>query len=263
MNWLRLITTGALTLLLGGAGAWAQDEAAESEQPEAAETPSDPNSWLDGWEGSAALGVDGSTGNTEAFNFRAGFDAVRDTSDQTTTFDITYLLKRDDSDNTDNRLEARLRNDWKFGESPWRAWATARYEYDQFKDWDSRLSLFAGPGYVFIDDDKTFLMGRAGAGVVREWGSDDNEWQPEGLLGVDYERQLTERQKLTATAEYYPSLQHFSEYRLLGRATWELLVDPEINMTLKAGVEDEYDSDPSGDDKRNDFRYFVMLVWSF
>ncbi|MFG0284367.1 MAG: YdiY family protein [Phycisphaerales bacterium JB039] len=263
MDWLRTIAATGLSLALAGGVAWAQDEGDAEPAGEAAAQPSDPNSWLDGWEGSASLGLNGSTGNTEVLNFRAGLNAVRDTSDQTTTFDIAYLLNRDDGDNTENRLDSLLRNDWKFGESPWRAFATARYEYDQFKDWDSRLSLFAGPGYIFIDDEKTFLMGRAGAGLVREWGSSNNEWQPEGLLGVDYERQLTERQKLTATVEYYPSLQHASHFRLLGRAAWELLVDPEINMSLKAGIEDEYNSNPSGDDERNDLRYFVLLVWSF
>ncbi len=256
------IMTTALALGLACAVATAQD--AEGPVPDAsAPPPPDPESWLQGWDGSAELGLNGSSGNTETLSFLGRIAGARDVSEYTTSFDVSYFLKRDDHETTESRFASLLRNDWKFDDSPWRFWAEGRYEYDEFKEWDSRVSLFAGPGYVLVDDDDTFLMARAGLGATKEFGSSRNEWQPEGLLGLDFERQITERQKFTATVEYIPSLQHFERYRLRAKADWELLVDPEMQMSLKIGVEDEYNSDPAGDDKRNDFRYYALLAWAF
>lgn len=252
------------------AGAWANDEVAvqpeagEGEIPDAAAPPPpDPDSWLRGWAGSVELGVNGSEGNTESLSFLGRVSGERDVTDYTTMFDIAYFLKRENGENTDNNFKSLLRNDWKFEGSDWRFWAQGRYEFDEFKEWDSRVSAFAGPGYVFVEDDDTFLMGRIGLGATKEFGSERNEWQLEGLLGVDFSRQLTERQKISAMAEYTPSLERFERYRILARADYEILVDPEVSMTLKIGVENEYNSDPSGDDKRNDFRYYLLLGWAF
>jgi glutamate N-acetyltransferase/amino-acid N-acetyltransferase len=40
------------------------------------------------------------------------------------------------------------------------AFATGKAEYDEFQDWDWRLSAFAGPGYYFVKHDRTKLLGR-------------------------------------------------------------------------------------------------------
>lgn len=265
---LKILVVGLCLAL--GAGAWAGDElvvqpeAGEGEIPDAAAPPPpDPDSWLEGWDGSVELGINGSEGNTESLSFLGRVSGERDVTDYTTMFDISYFLKREDGENTDNNFSSLLRNDWKLNGSDWRFWAQGRYEYDEFKEWDSRVSLFAGPGYVFVEDEDTFLMGRLGLGATKEFGSERNEWQPEGLLGVDFSHQITERQKISAMAEYTPSLERLERYRILAKADYEILVDPEVSMTLKIGVENEYNSDPSGDDKRNDFRYYLLLGWAF
>jgi putative salt-induced outer membrane protein YdiY len=262
------VLLGLAAPALAGGPDWLLPQPEEATEPgqitdAAAPPPPDPDSWFKGWTGSVELGLNGSEGNTETLSFLGRIQGLRDVSDYSTSFDLSYFTKRDDGELTEDRFDSMLRNDWKINDSPWRFWAQARFQYDGFKEWDSRLSLFAGPGYVFVDDGETFLMGRAGLGATKEFGGERNEWQPEGLLGVDFSRQLTERQKINATVEYIPSLQHIQRYRLRGKADWELLVDPEISMSLKVGVEDEYNSDPPGDDKRNDFRYYVLLVWSF
>jgi hypothetical protein len=47
------------------------------------------------------------------------------------------------------------------------------------------------------------------------------------------------------------------------KAGWEIVVDPEVNMTLKLGVEDRYNDNPGPDRKKNDIEYFALLAWSF
>jgi hypothetical protein len=103
-----------------------------------------------------------------------------------------------------------------------------------------------------------------GLGGSKTWGGNaDDDFRPEAMAGVDFEHKLTERQKITAMLEYYPSLDNFPDYRLVAAAGYELLVDPESNMFLKIGLADRYDSNPGDGKKKNDFEYFATLSWVF
>ncbi len=225
--------------------------------------PEDYPSWLDGWKGTVEAGINGSAGNTEVFNLRAAFAAERVTQKMKTTTSTVYTRATESGAVTKNRWELNARNDWNLGKSPWIVFAQGRLEYDDFQDWDWRLTLAGGVGYKLIDTQRTSLIGRVGLGTSKEFGGSQNAWIPEGLLGVDFSHQITERQKIFGMVEYYPSLKNFPRYRLLARAGYEILVDPSVNMFLKIGAEDRYDSNPGDDKKKNDVDYFLTLGWAF
>lgn len=234
------------------------------EAPPPEEVPPTPTSFLEGWKGTVEFGLNGSSGNTERVNLRAGLGAARKTDKTDTTLNFTYSWARDDGDNTENRARLDARNDWLLGDdTPWRLFAKGSFEFDDFQEWDSRASLFGGVGYEFIDTSETFLLGRVGAGITREFGGEDNDIMPEGLLGLDFRHALTERQQINATAEFLPDLEDIGAYRAIGRASYDILIDPEANLKLKLGVEDRYDSDPGDGFKRNDFDYFALIAWEF
>lgn len=224
----------------------------------------DPDSFWKGWSGAIEGGINGSDGNSETFNLRFGVGAERKTSKMETKLKSEYAYSTNNGEAEKNRWFTEARNDWSLDrQDRWSFFVIGRLEYDDFQDWNWRASVFAGPGYKIIRTDKTLLNLRAGVGLTREFGGERNELIPEGLLGGDFEHQLTERQKLTATFEYYPSFHNVSQYRLLGRGSWEILVDPQVNMTLKLGFEDRYDSNPGEGFKKNDLDYFAMIVWKF
>jgi len=224
--------------------------------------PEQPKGFFDGWAFTVEAGLNGSTGNTERVSLRAGISAERLTTDMETRLGFVYQYAEDDGSATDHRAALDGRNDWLFPGSPWRWFAKARYEYDQFQDWNTRLSFFTGPGYELIKNDTTLLLLRAGAGGNYRWGGDDDGFTPEALVGADFEHKISERQKIFLTGELYPNLEDGGEFRALARGGWEILVDPELNMTLKLGFEDRYDSDP-GAAKENDLDYFLALVFKF
>lgn len=253
------------SLALDAAEVMRQDAAAAAAQPDAdaALVPPQPSSWKEGWEGSVELGLNGTTGNSERVSFRGGVSGRRQTDDYDTRLGFFFLYARDDGDTSDNRVALDARNDWLFKESPWRFFATLRSEYDQFQDWNTRTAVFIGPGYEFIKNDKTLLVGRLGIGGNYRTGGNDDGFTPEALIGADFEHRITERQKIFLTGEIYPNLDDGGEFRGLARGGWEILVDPDVNMTLKIGFENRYDSDPGGDAKKNDFDYYLALVWAF
>jgi putative salt-induced outer membrane protein YdiY len=236
---------------------------ADPAKPATPPPPPAPQTFWDGWTGSVELGLNGSEGNSSNLNFRAGFGAERKTEETETKFTFAYSYAKDDGEATESKGQAELRNDWILGkDSPWRVYALGRIEYDEFQAWDWRASAFAGIGYQFFKDEKTTFIGRFGAGASQEYGSEDNRIHPELNLGIDFEHKFTDTQKFTLTLDYYPDLLDLSEYRVVGKAAYEILLDKDNGMTLKVGVEDRYDSSP-GDAKRNDLDYFALLVFKF
>jgi len=220
-------------------------------------------SWLEGWEGSVEAGINGSDGNSEQFSARAAVGAKRKTERTETSVGAAYHYATNDGNETSNRFEAFVRNDWLLKDSRWRFFATGKYETDQFQDWDHRLSGFAGAGYEFIDHERTTLLGRAGLGGAYRIGGSDESFDPEALLGLDLTHQLTERQRIVAGTEFFPNLEQTGEFRWHNRAAWEIDVDPEVNMFLRIGAEHRHDSDPGPGFKPNDLDYFLTLGWTF
>lgn len=223
-------------------------------------------SFWSGWKRSAEVGINGSAGNSENFNIRAGLGTERKTDKLETTAGIKYSYATSDGQRSANRGEAFGRNDWILSDPRWRVFAKGGLEYDEFQDWKWRINGAAGIGYAFVQTEKFEWIGRVGPAF--NWtlqGHDPNpKLTPEIDIGTDVMWKITERQKITASADYYPALDDFpSSYRFVAKAAYEVLVDPETNMSLKLGAEDRYQSEPGGGRKKNDIDYFLLLLWKF
>ena len=151
------------------------------------------------WKGSCELGFNGSEGNSETLNFRFGLDAKRKTDASILDLDLDYHKKTANSRETANRLFLDSRHEWLYGDQPWTSFVHQTTEYDEFKAYNVRVTLDTGVGYQFIDADATSLMGRFGSGVSHEIGGPDNSIVPELTWGLDFEHQLTKRQKFKAS----------------------------------------------------------------
>ncbi|MEX2188657.1 MAG: DUF481 domain-containing protein [Pirellulales bacterium] len=220
-----------------------------------------PHYWLGPkWTGSIELGMNGSEGNAQTFSMRAGANLKRETELYTLAVEASHARTTADSLETQNNALGKLKLDRKFGESPWTMFGVGTAEYDQFKAFDLRLALHAGVGYKIIKTDATSLVGRLGSGVSHEIGGPDDSYVPEALLGLDFEHQITAKQKLVFKAEYLPEWGDFQNYRLVSDASWECLLDEESNLSLKIGAIDRYDSTPNGR-KANDIDYLLLLMW--
>lgn len=225
--------------------------------------PPPPDSFWKGWKGSVDVGVNGAAGNTENLSARGAVGAKRTTDAMETSTGLSYIYSTDDGDKSKSRGEAFLRNDWLFKNSKWGVFAIGRVEYDEFQDWDWRLSAFAGPTYAFIKTDSTLLRGRAGAGVTKEIGGERNELIPEGMIGADFEHKFNDRHSVYASAEWLPSISDWPDYRLNAKAGYKMVVDPQSKMNLHVGIADRYDSNPGDSIKKNDLEYFLSLGWEF
>jgi putative salt-induced outer membrane protein YdiY len=223
-----------------------------------------PWSWIpkDGWSNSAELGTNGSAGNAESFSFQAGTRLKRKTD--FTMFDVRLTHNRTTANSLETQNNALLYADFErfLGKSPWSLFVKNGLEYDEFKAFDLRFFLNSGIGYNFYNTSDLKLTSRFGAGTSREFGGPDERWVPEALFGLDYEHQITKRNKLIAKVDYFPEWTDFDNFRLITDVSWEYLLNQDGNLSMKLGALDRYDSTPNGR-KPNDVNYSALLLYKF
>jgi putative salt-induced outer membrane protein YdiY len=213
------------------------------------------------WESDVEAGINGSRGNSETLKIRAATAAKRTTETGTWSGDFTYTRSEDDSRLSEHKAILNSGYDWNLSD-PWLYFALGSVQYDQFQDYDALISFSTGPGYKFIDTERTSLVGRIGAGFSHKFGGAQDGTSPEAIAGYDLEHALTPLQKLTSSARIYPDLGGLGDYRAVAKAAWDIAMHEDGGLALRLGVEDRYDSNP-GDAKKNDFDYFASLLWNF
>lgn len=215
-----------------------------------------------GWENHAEFGLDGSTGNAETLAIQTGLEMKRKTDAYTLALDFDYRQASAQSQTTEDNARFNLDYDRLLGDSNWTMFTKFGMEYDEFKAFDLRLNVNGGLGYYWIRSDKTNLVTRVGAGASKEIGSPDDSWTPEAVFGLEADHKLSDRQKLKAKIDYFPTFEDFSDFRLVTDVAWESLIDNSENLSLRLSVTDRYDSTPQGALK-NDFYYSALLLYKF
>lgn len=213
------------------------------------------------WTSKLVVGGAYTTGNTENKSFNLQFTSDRKTNALHTSFDMRYFYAESSGDQDTNRFTTGLGNDWLVPDSKWFYFARTRYTFDEEQSWTHRASVHGGPGYHLFEQDDFTLDLRTGAGFTKEW--DLNADRPELLFGVEIDWSITDKQELSADSTIYPDLNDTGQFRVVNNVGWSIMLDEELNFSLNAGLQHEYQSDVSGDDKKNDLRITAGLGIEF
>ena len=108
----------------------------------------------------------------------------------------------------------------------------------------------------------SFGLACAGGGASHEFGSVDDEVKPELVLGGEWDHKFSDRQKISLSTDYYPSVEDFADARINSRASWEIVVAPTLGLSLKLSAINRYDSTPGPGSKHNDINYAFLVLWS-
>lgn len=241
-------------------------EAIPAEPPAAVAEAAAPNGLsqklLPGWDKHFELGFTGTDGNTQTSSVSVGFAALRENDEERTKLALSVFRNEDDGTRTRNEAAGELTHDWLMPGSPWFKFINAKLEYDEFRDWETRASVFVGVGKQLIDNDKHSVIGRAGIGGSYEYGT-VNEPVLEALFGLEWVYTINERQTLSSYVTVFPDLDEFGESRVLAGSAWTIKIDEADGMSLKLGIENEYESRTEGTAKHNDVKYYGALVFDF
>jgi len=217
--------------------------------------------WIE-WDGAFEIGLNGTEGNTETFNIHTTGKLKRKTDWVVQTFEARWIDKSAAGVNTARNGQAEGRTEWPWKDSPWSLFVHGLAEYDEFRAYDMRVSGDMGVGYEAVKTDVAMIKLRFGGSTSYEINGPEKDPRPELISALELERQLSERQKLSMSTEYYPDVTDFGDYRLNTRASWEVVVDPAWGLSLKLSALNRYDSTPNGS-KPNDIDYSAVLLWSF
>lgn len=218
--------------------------------------------WLTNWKRRLSIGVFGSEGKTQALKVNAAFKADYEDDATRWAHETAYLHNRSDGDTSDHTFYSTLRRDWLEPGSPWFRFAGGRMDFDEFKDWDYRLSGEGGVGYEFIKREDYRLIGRAGLGASQTFGGLREEFTPEGSLAVDVNWRISQLQSLAFVNTLYPNLKESGEFRNVTALNWTYDIDPAAGLGVKIGLGNAYDSLSEGSIDKNDFTYTGALEWS-
>jgi putative salt-induced outer membrane protein YdiY len=235
-------------------------EDAQAPQPTAMETPDlllEP--LLPGWERQFDLGISGSEGNSQSRNIHGALTAKTESPEYRWDVQMAYDAAEKDGNQSRDQFFAQANRDWLKPGSPHFYFAQGRFDWDDFQDWDYRVNTAGGYGYEFVDRPGWALRGKAGLGVSREFGGDEDELSPEGLLGLESFWKLSEHHSIEFVSTLFPQLDEMGEYRSLTSLSWVNKLN--ATMRLKVGLTNEYDSDVGEDVKHNDFAYTTALSW--
>ena len=213
--------------------------------------------FLADWKRDFEFGLNGAKGVSENLNIRAAFVSTYKDEEDRWNYEMLYLNSQSDNITSQSRAQVILNKDWLIPESKWFYFANGRFDWDEFKDWNYRISAFVGPGYEFIDTDEWYLRGRAGIGGNQTFG-DTERFTLEALAGLETGWHITDQQFIEFKTTFYPGLSNLGEYRNITTLDWIHDLDYYRGLAVKLGIYNEYDSQQR---QGNDFRYFATIVW--
>lgn len=233
--------------------------------------------WFRGWDSSFDLGMNGSSGPSENFNFRAGFAAGHEDNEGKWDFKSYYLTNSQDSKSTANKANASLLKDWFFKDTNWFASASVIYDWDENRDWRHRVQFSVGPGYQFIKNDVWELSGRMGGTGVFEFGGNQailgtdpviyetrNSTQNfEVMAGADLLWNISEGQVFTLSNYAYSRVTDGGDIRNVTNITWQHDLDFFKGLAIKFNIHNEYDMTQVEEKNKNDLQYGVALGLGF
>ncbi len=217
--------------------------------------------FLQGWKRSVEVGVNGSEGNTRNMHIHAGTQLSYENDTKRWNVEAAYNSTDDSGETSRSDFFAQVTRDFLTPGDSRFYFSQGRYDWDEFKDWDYRISFGGGVGEQLIKEDDWSVLGRLGLGFSKEFGGEDAEWVPEGLIGVESDWKIADRQSLVFKNTLYPSFRELGEFRNISELSWVIGLDELKGIDLKLGLLNEFDSNASGDSRKNDFKYNLSLVF--
>lgn len=219
--------------------------------------------FLRGWRRHFDLGLNGEEGNDRSMNIRAGMDFGYEDEFKRWSLTGRYFFNEQSDDDGDNNARVDLRRDWLFPGSRWFARAAFRYQFDEFESWEHRTVFTVGPGYHIVRRETFSLDGYVGPAFTREWGESESN-QGEALLGLDLSWNVSERQTLTLSNQFfYLFSPEIGELRNLTIAEYRIAIAEDPALSLKLGFENEYETDVEPGDEANDLKYYLAVGIDF
>jgi putative salt-induced outer membrane protein YdiY len=219
--------------------------------------------FLRGWSRHLDLGINGEQSDDDTFSLTFGSKFTYEDEWTRWRFTGRYFYNLTSDGDNHNNATSDLSRDWLIPESLWFRSVAVRYQFDQFQAWKHRATLFVAPGLHLVQTEKHTLDLRVGPAYTREFGRSDAN-KGEAVLALAYDWQIAERHHFSLHNQYFAEIGPDSgDWRNFTTSSWSLRLTERPALSLKAGIQNEYDSNPESGDDKNDLKYLLTLGMDF
>lgn len=231
------------------------------------ETDSDASIDKDRWNQNIRVGLGFQEGQKSSSDLTASYHADRTKKEHEISFDASYRFSESENERTLNRFASAWGNKWFQSDSRWDIFTTLQFDWAEFQSWDQRLLGDFGVGieiYTNTEGQQKFILTtRLGSGFRKEFNSVNDDFIPEGLLGLGFDWVISPKQKLVADSTWYPDYEDVSNYRLVTDASWNLQLNAKNDLTFSIGFHHEYNSVVDPGIKHSDLQLTAGIIYSF
>lgn len=215
------------------------------------------------WSGEFSIGYDKSGGNTRESNLDLRLCLNRKTEGNEFTVKGEMLYS-----SSNNKMDAQkwynmIRYAYSFSDRRWYNFYKVENDHDRFANISYRLVPSLGFGYWFVDSPGLKFVCELGAGLEHSEFRANAKDKDEAVLlpRAFFEKAVFGMSRITQEFSMYPSLSYPEEYRLHSETAF---INP-INekLSLRLSFVDDYNSHPSEEAKKNDYRFISSLSYSF
>jgi hypothetical protein len=210
---------------------------------------------LEGWDKNLNVGFSGSEGDTDEADVMTGLELRSTNERRQWDLGARYEVSYSDNDLDDHNARATAVRDQFFGGSRWLFFNYASYDFDEFESWKHRVTTGLGPGYKILPEGAFRLTARFGPFFTYEFGDEDLA-RPEAAAGLFSEWTVREGHTVRLSSVFLQTLNH-PWYRDISRFEWKIRVTRAEGLSLKFGVENDYDS--ASDNSKNNLDYYSAL----
>jgi hypothetical protein len=119
-----------------------------------------------------------------------------------------------------------------------------------------------GKSYSILDSGDTTFQGGIAGGLSQDYAGLNGCSAPEVVFRFQFEHDIDRRNKFLGTMELGRDIMELGRSRLRTGAAWEVLLDPEKNLSLRTGVEERVQTTVDGDPTKK-MDYSLDLIWRF
>ena len=217
------------------------------------------------WQREISLGYNESSGNTKVSQLSLSV-LVNRKIEQVNEFnfkgDAYYSSSNEKMDA--QKWYGVARYAFNFGEGrKWYNFYKFETDHDRFANIDYRIIPAGGVGFWFYDQQELKAIAELGMGLEHTVYRDQTEDSDEIVLvpRAFFEKELFSNSKISQDVLLYPTIDDFSIFRLHSETTLATSINEKL--TLRLSLIDDYNSNPPGSVKKNDFRLISSLAYSF
>lgn len=215
------------------------------------------------WQGSAALGLSVTRGNSDTLLVNGNLLGTKKWTKNELRLGLDATYGENNGEKNNEQVKGFSQYNRFFDEADrWFLYGRVEALHDAIADVKGRFTLSPGVGYYFIKNEKMSLSGEGGPGLVIE-KIDNSGWDNyfTARAAERFEYKINDRAKLWQTAEIIYDLSDFRNYIINAEIGIETAITKQ--WALRVVLQNSYDNEPAPGRLSNDLKLIAGVSYKF